>query len=66
MLTPIRSAVAMTIQPRTVAVSHPPHGKPTDDLSIVYPSSDGEPMAASDLQYVPLTETVFYFARPLH
>ena len=48
----------MTIQPRTVAVSHLPHGKPTDDLSIVYPSSDGEPMAASDLQYVPLTETV--------
>ena len=48
----------MTIQPRTVAVSHPRHGKPTDDLSIVYPSSDGEPMAASDLQYVPLTETV--------
>ena len=29
-----------------------------DDLSIEYPSSDGEPMAGSDLQYVPLTETV--------
>ena len=26
-----------------------------DDLSIEYPSSDGEPMAESDLQYVPLT-----------
>ena len=29
-----------------------------DDLSIVYPSSDGEPMAESDWQYIPLTETV--------
>ena len=29
-----------------------------EDLSIEYPSSDGEPMAESDLQYVPLTETV--------
>ena len=29
-----------------------------DDLSIEYPSNDGEPMAESDLQYVPLTETV--------
>ena len=29
-----------------------------DDPSIVYPSSDGEPMAESDWQYIPLTETV--------
>lgn len=29
-----------------------------EDLSIVYPSSDGEPMAESDWQYIPLTETV--------
>ncbi len=29
-----------------------------DDLSIVYPSSDGEPMAESELQWVPLTDTV--------
>lgn len=31
---------------------------PVDDRSIEYPSSDGERMAESDLQYVPLTETV--------
>ena len=29
-----------------------------DDLSIEYPSSDGEPMAESKLQYTPLTDTV--------
>ena len=29
-----------------------------DDLSIDYPSSDGEPMAETDFQYIPLTETV--------
>ena len=32
--------------------------KLVDDLSIDYPSSDGEPMAESDWQYIPLTETV--------
>ena len=29
-----------------------------DDRSIDYPSSDGEPMAETDLQYTPLTDTV--------
>ncbi len=29
-----------------------------DDLSIEYPSSDGEPMAETDFQYVPLTDTI--------
>ena len=29
-----------------------------DDLTIEYPSSDGEPMAESEWQYTPLTETV--------
>ena len=29
-----------------------------DDLSIDYPSSDGEPMAETEAQYTPLTETV--------
>ena len=29
-----------------------------DDLTIEYPSSDGEPMAESEAQYTPLTETV--------
>ena len=48
----------MTIQPRAAATPPPPSAGAVDDFSIVYPSSDGEPMAASDLQYVPLTETV--------
>ena len=29
-----------------------------DDLTIYYPSSDGEPMAETEWQYIPLTETV--------
>ena len=29
-----------------------------DDPAIEYPSSDGEPLAESDFQYIPLTETV--------
>ena len=29
-----------------------------DDPTIEYPSSDGEPLAESDFQYIPLTETV--------
>ena len=33
-------------------------GSEEDDLSIEYPSSDGEPMAESELQFVPLTDTV--------
>ena len=33
-------------------------GDEIDDLSIEYPSSDGEPMAESQLQYTPLTDTV--------
>ena len=39
-------------------VKHPPSEETEDDLSIEYPSSDGEPMAESKLQYVPLTDTV--------
>ena len=33
-------------------------GDEVDDLTIEYPSSDGEPMAESEAQYTPLTETV--------
>ena len=40
------------------ANTHPPYEEAEDDLSIEYPSSDGEPMAESKLQYVPLTDTV--------
>ena len=49
---------------RTAANQVPPAtaGLPSrdeiDDLSIEYPSSDGEPMAESQLQYTPLTDTV--------
>ena len=35
-----------------------PYEAEVDDLTIEYPSSDGEPMAESDWQYVPLTNTV--------
>ena len=48
----------MTTKPLRQQDGNPPDGEPVDDLSIEYPSSDGEPMAESDLQYVPLTETV--------
>ena len=54
----------VTKDTRTAANQVPPAaaGLPsrdeTDDLSIEYPSSDGEPMAESQLQYTPLTDTV--------
>ena len=48
----------MTIKPLRQQDGNPPDGEPVNDLSIDYPSSDGEPMAESDLQYVALTETV--------
>ena len=48
----------MTTKPLHQQDENPPDKEPVDDLAIDYPSSDGEPMAESDLQYVPLTETV--------
>ena len=48
----------MTTQSKTGHAGIPPAAGEIDDLSIVYPSSDGEPMAESERQYVPLTETV--------
>jgi Uma2 family endonuclease len=35
-----------------------PYEDEVDDLTIDYPSSDGEPMAESEWQYTPLTDTV--------
>ena len=35
-----------------------PYEDGVDDLTIDYPSSDGEPMAETEAQYTPLTETV--------
>ena len=46
----------MTIGPLRQQNSRPSGGPPV--LPIEYPASDGQPMAESDLQYVPLTETV--------
>ena len=48
----------MTTSSTTGQAGIPPDAGEKDDLSIVYPSSDGEPMAESDWQYIPLTETV--------
>ena len=40
------------------AVTQPPYEEAVDDLSIEYPSSDGEPMAENKWQYVAMTDTV--------
>lgn len=48
----------MTAHRPPAATKHPPDAAVEDDLSIHYPSSDGEPMAESDWQYFPLTDTV--------
>ncbi len=40
------------------STAHPPDDTEVDDLSIEYPSEDGNPLAETELQYVPLTETV--------
>ena len=42
----------------TADTAHPPVEETVDDLSIEYPSSDGEPMAETKAQYVALTDTV--------
>ncbi len=39
------------------AVTQPPYEEAEDDLSIEYPSSDGEPMAENKWQYVAMTDT---------
>ncbi len=48
----------MTVNRTPAVTKHPPYGDVEDDLSIHYPSSDGEPMAESEKQYFPLTDTV--------
>lgn len=40
------------------AITQPPYEEAEDDLSIEYPSSDGEPMAENKWQYVAMTDTV--------
>ena len=39
------------------AITQPPYEEAEDDLSIEYPSSDGEPMAENKWQYVAMTDT---------
>ena len=46
----------MLNKPAHTKLLPPPHA--VDDLSIYYPESDGEPLAESDRQFYPLTETV--------
>ncbi len=48
----------MVTKPDKSGVVHQPGQDETDDPSIEYPSSDGEPMAETELQYIPLTNTV--------
>ncbi len=48
----------MTTRQSAAAVTYPPFSGMVEDISIEYPSSDGEPMAESDFQYIPMTETV--------
>ena len=40
------------------AITQPPYEESEDDLSIEYPSSDGEPMSENQWQYVAMTDTV--------
>ena len=42
----------------TADTAHPPVEETVDDLSIEYPSSDGEPMSENQWQYVAMTDTV--------
>ena len=48
----------MTARYTPLAVKLPFLDDEEDDLSIEYPSSDGEPMAESDYQYTAMTETI--------
>ena len=48
----------MTARYTPLAVKLPLLDDEEDDLSIEYPSSDGEPMAESDYQYTAMTETI--------
>ncbi len=48
----------MTTPQTRPAAKGPPYEDGEEDLSIVYPSSDGEPMSENDWQYIALTDTV--------
>ena len=48
----------MVAKRTTSSIGHPSIEETVDDLSIEYPSSDGEPMAENKWQYVAMTDTV--------
>ena len=48
----------MVAKRTTSSIRHPSVEETVDDLSIEYPSSDGEPMAENKWQYVAMTDTV--------
>ena len=48
----------MVAKRTTSSIRHPSIEETVDDLSIEYPSSDGEPMAENKWQYVAMTDTV--------
>ncbi len=48
----------MTTPQIPLAAKHPSFQDEEEDLSIVYPSEDGEPLAENDWQYIALTDTV--------
>ena len=48
----------MVAKRSTSSIRHPSIEETVDDVSIEYPSSDGEPMAETKAQYVALTDTV--------
>ena len=58
MVTQIRKPRLAVPLPRPAAVADDGAVVEVDDLTIHYPSSDGEPMAETEWQYIPLTETV--------
>ena len=48
----------MTADHRPASTKHPPYNLEEDDLSIVYPDSDGEPMAANDHQLTAMIDAI--------
>ena len=48
----------MTAERTPAYAKHPPEGDEVDDLSIVYPDSDGEPMAENDHQLTAMIEAI--------
>ena len=49
---------AMTAERIPASIKHPPYEDVEDDLSIVYPDSDGEPMAENDYQLTAMLDAI--------